>query len=575
MTQIVAQLSEQKVAIYIRVSTQLQVDKDSLSVQKRELIAYCQLVFGIQDYVIFEDPGYSAKNTDRPAYQEMMARIRTGEFSHLMVWKIDRISRNLLDFAQMYAELKDLGVVFVSKNEQFDTSTAIGEAMLKIILVFAELERKMTAERVTAVMLSRANNGQWNGGRVPYGYSYDKSEKQFTINPEEAKVYHLVCDLYEDKQSLIYVSRHLNESGYRTRKGSLWTPTTIHKLLTNVFYTGSYRYNVHKEGTGYKRRDKEEWITIENHHPALIDDVRYDRFCFLLKRNARGGVKPGDTYVKKNVHIFGGLIRCGICGSNMTATLDRKRANGWRPSIYGCSTRRKSSDLCKNKYITDVTLGPFVFNYLANILRIRNSVTQKTTTETLEKKLLRGPIFSDIDHINHDDLDSILSMLQSGTTGMEFKPVTIKPLSEDSQVDERQILEERRRKDENALNRLKSLYLYGDDNLPEKDYILERQRIIDDMNRIDSRLSEIVKDSANDLSLDSSLLEQASYFIMVDQLLSDRYVDYEKYIRSIDPSIPRSFLHSVISKIEVADGRVTSIHFKNGLTNRFIYKNLI
>ena len=88
----------------------------------------------------------------------------------MLVWKLDRISRNLLDFAAMYDELKRLGVTFVSKNEQFDTSSAMGEAMLKIILVFAELERKMTAERVTAVMISRAGNGQWNGGRIPFGY---------------------------------------------------------------------------------------------------------------------------------------------------------------------------------------------------------------------------------------------------------------------------------------------------------------------------------------------------------------------------------------------------------------------
>lgn len=235
---IIEQIRKQKAAIYVRVSTQWQVDKDSLLVQKRELIAYCQLVFGIQDYEVFEDPGYSAKNTDRPAYQEMLARIRTGEFSHLMVWKIDRISRNLLDFTQMYTELKNLGIIFVSKNEQFDTSTAIGEAMLKIILVFAELERKMTAERVTAVMLSRANNGQWNGGRVPYGYNYDKGTKEFTVNPNEAKVNNLICDLYEEKQSLIYVARYLNETGYRSRQGSLWNPATIRKLLTNVFYTG-------------------------------------------------------------------------------------------------------------------------------------------------------------------------------------------------------------------------------------------------------------------------------------------------------------------------------------------------
>ena len=139
-----------KVAIYIRVSTLHQVDKDSLPMQRKDLIAYASLILGIADYEIFEDAGYSGKNTDRPDFQTMMDRVRKGEFTHILVWKIDRISRNLLDFAEMYEELQELRVTFVSKNEQFDTSSAIGEAMLKIILVFAELERNMASERVTA-----------------------------------------------------------------------------------------------------------------------------------------------------------------------------------------------------------------------------------------------------------------------------------------------------------------------------------------------------------------------------------------------------------------------------------------
>lgn len=92
---------EKKAAIYVRVSTQYQVDRASLPVQREELINYAKYALGISDYVIFEDAGYSAKNTDRPDYQQMMARMRTGEFSHLLVWKIDRISRNLLDFSVM------------------------------------------------------------------------------------------------------------------------------------------------------------------------------------------------------------------------------------------------------------------------------------------------------------------------------------------------------------------------------------------------------------------------------------------------------------------------------------------
>ena len=102
-------LEKARVAIYVRVSTLYQVDKDSLPMQRQDLTAYAKLMLNTDDYVIFEDAGYSGKNMDRPKFQEMMTQIRNGLFTHLLVWKIDRISRNLLDFAGMYSELKDLG----------------------------------------------------------------------------------------------------------------------------------------------------------------------------------------------------------------------------------------------------------------------------------------------------------------------------------------------------------------------------------------------------------------------------------------------------------------------------------
>lgn len=106
-----------KAALYIRVSTTHQIDKDSLPLQRQDLMNYAKYALGIEDCVVFEDAGYSAKNTDRPKYQEMMERARKGEFSHLLVWKIDRISRNLRDFSDMYDELKKYKVTFISKNE--------------------------------------------------------------------------------------------------------------------------------------------------------------------------------------------------------------------------------------------------------------------------------------------------------------------------------------------------------------------------------------------------------------------------------------------------------------------------
>ena len=107
---------KRRAAIYIRVSTLHQIDRDSLPMQKKDLIAYANLILGIEDYEMFEDAGYSGKDTDRPAFQEMMKCVRNGEFTHILVWKIDRISRNLLDFAMMYSEIKKLGVTFVSKT---------------------------------------------------------------------------------------------------------------------------------------------------------------------------------------------------------------------------------------------------------------------------------------------------------------------------------------------------------------------------------------------------------------------------------------------------------------------------
>ena len=559
-----------KVAIYIRVSTHYQIDKDSLQVQRRELIAYAQMVLGIQDFVIFEDPGYSAKNTDRPDYQKMMDRLRTGEFSHLLVWKIDRISRNLLDFANMYQELKNLGVTFVSKNEQFDTSSAIGEAMLKIILIFAELERNITSERVTAVMLSRAENGQWNGGRIPYGYDFDKKEKVFSLNPVENKIYNLILDLYEQYQSVLYVTRYLNDQGFRTRSGKEWTTTAIYKILTNVFYTGDYLYNVHKGGKGTDKRSDAEWVRIEAHHVASVSYERFDRIQFILKRNKRGGVPEGETYIKKNIHVFGGLISCGKCGSNMSATLDRRRADGWRPSIYGCSKRRHNDTKCRNKYISDIILGPFVFNYIANIIRSKDAVNAKTGLDALEKKLLRGSVFYDVESIGAEGLGQLLDLMQAGSTGIEYRPPRVLEKSAAS-ISEREVLQTRKRKHEIALNRLKTLYLYGDSEMAEKDFIIEQKRIMDQINEIDEALHSMKNEDDGPLA-DDEFIEKASYFIMVQKLLDDRTVDYEKYIRRIDPMVPRAFLRSVISKITVEDGRVASIEFKNGMIHTFSYK---
>lgn len=572
-------LAHQKCALYIRVSTHWQIDKDSLPVQREDLINYAKYALNIDKYEIFEDAGYSAKNTDRPAFQQMMARLRTGEFSHLVVWKIDRISRNLLDFAEMYAEIKNLGITFVSKNEQFDTSNAMGEAMLKIILVFAELERNMTSERVTAVMLARASNGQWNGGRVPYGYDYDKETSTFSINEVEASVINMIYDTYERVQSLLVVARTLNEKGILPRSGTPWNPTTISTMLKNPFYTGAYRYNYHDESksggnTSNKfLKPKDDWILVQDHHPAIIPAERQDRVCAILEDNRRSNKRSSKTYVRKNTHIFAGVLYCGYCGSQMQSTVDRERADGYRPSIYACSRKRRFDD-CENKYISDVVVAPFVLNYIANVIKAQNNFGKSTPIETFERKLLRGTMFSEVEHIEQVGLQEMYDMLRSGVSDAVYTSRTLSDIADAQELaDERDLLVAERRKKERALARLKSLYLYNDEAISESDYLIERKNLSDSIDTIDKRLEKIEKHSSRQFTLtDDEFMAKASMFIMTHQLQEKRFIDFEKLIRKVDPVIVKEFINSVTQKIVIKQGRITSIRFKNGLEHKFLYK---
>ena len=567
-------LETKKVAIYIRVSTQHQVGRVSLPVQREELINYSKYALNIDSYEIFEDAGYSAKNTDRPAYQQMITRVRSGEFSHILVWKIDRISRNLLDFASMYKELKELGVVFVSKNEQFDTSSAMGEAMLKIILVFAELERNMTSERVSAVMVSRANSGKWNGGKIPFGYHYDKTAKEFSIIESEAQIIRSIYDLYETNRSLTKVAKLLNERNILPRSGKAWNPTTVRTMLVNPFYAGIYRYNRHDENNPkrFALKPESEWIIIEDHHPAIIDKARQDRIISVLQGKQRGQYGTYSTYQRKNIHIFAGMLQCGCCGSNMASTIDRPRNDGWRPSVYICTRRRRFND-CQNKYVSDVTLGPFVLNYIANMIRASKSFGKTTSIDTLQKKLLRGEIFADVDHIGSDGLQELYNHLRSGYGFAEYAPKPVAASESMAAIDEKNVLLAEKRRLERALSRLKTLFLYGEDAMSEKDYIIEQRKLLDSLEEATARLEELEVSSAATSLSDDEFMAKASYFIMAQQLQDRRYVDYEKFIRKIDPQIVKDFLNSIIQNFCIKDGRIVSILFKNGIQHQFFYKD--
>ena len=566
-----------KAALYVRVSTSMQIDRDSLPVQRQELINYAKYAMNIPEYEVFEDAGYSAKNTSRPRYQQMMARMRNHEFTHLIVWKIDRISRNLLDFATMYQELKDLNVTFISKNEQFDTSSAMGEAMLKIILVFAELERKMTAERVSAILLARANEGKWNGGRCPYGYSHENGSSEFTIVESEAAVVREIFDKYERGGTLNTITKSFNERGLRTRYGP-WNQNGVWTILTNPFYYGALRYNYRNESKGlssWSFRKDEDVIILPGHHPAIVTKEQFDACQVKLERNNLKLRNTQKTYQRKNVHVFAGLIVCGVCGKHYNATIDKPHAGlkGYRPSIYLCSTRRNTNK-CPNKFVSDTTVGPFILNYIANIVRAQNSFGKSTSIATLQKKLLRGPCFGEVDHIEPAGLQAMMDFFRSEKYGeVYFEPADAALRDDAEQVNERDLLDKEKRRIERAIDRLKSIYLYEDAGISESDYAVERKKLLDQLAKVDDRIQELDDNATRERNMtDSEFMATASYYALTQELLSSRHVDYIGLIQNTDPRITQEFVNSVLLNFCILDGRITAIRFKNGIEHRFVYK---
>ena len=559
----------QRAAIYLRVSTSYQADRDSLPMQRKDLVGYCEYALNISDYTVFEDAGYSGKNTDRPAFQKMMMQIRNGMYSHLLVWKIDRISRNLLDFAQMYEELKTLGVTFISRNEQFDTSTAMGEAMLKMVLIFAELERKTTAERVTATMISRANDGTWNGGRVPFGYDYNKETQTFSINGDENYIVLQMYDLYEKTDSLVRTARELNKLGYVSRQHNPFSPVSIWIILRNPWYVGTYRYNYYKIPGRRAVKEESEWVVIENHHSPLVSKERFDHVQKMLDSNARYRNTPGRSSKQKNVNIFSGLIWCSCCGAAFTASPGKLHASGYRPTKYGCPNVRKTKT-CNAKYTSDPVIGEFLLNFILNVINAQKGFEKINSPADLESRLLRGDAFRDVAKIDSASVAALYEMLSS------FSPADSvllkKPTIKKNLDPELRKLRADKRKTERALARLDHIYLYSNKQMSDKEYLVKKNDLMTDLKELDKSIGLLTSESWAQSLSDDDFLEQASSFIISQRLQEREYIYFQGLAESTDPAVLRAFFVSIIDSVRMRNGVVETLTFKNGISHTFTYK---
>lgn len=556
-----------KAALYIRVSTVYQVDKYSIPMQKEDLISFCKLIH-IDEYEVFIDAGYSGKDTDRPAFRQMMQRIRNGEFSHVLVWKIDRISRNLIDFAKMYEELKKYDVTFVSRNEQFDTSTAMGEAMLKIILVFAELERKMTSERVLATMIDRAKNGLWNGARMPLGYKWSEEKKFPVPDEEESKIIHMIFDIYEEMHSTTYVMRQLNRMGIKTKRGGAWTTKTISDIIRNKLYKGVYVYNARESARG-KYKPEEEWIIVNTPHTMIITPEQWDRCNEIMDNNSQkyGKQLAGKRCVKYQ-NIFAGLIVCGKCGKSYIASgKEDPNAYGFRPTRYICTTRSKESVKgCDNVSTSDILVGNFIFNLINKILTLDPSCV---TRRQVEKHITyyKCKSLHKIKKINSDGLDSLISM-QNATGRNLYSQANKKLLQAKSDVDQ---LNKDKARYETAIDRLEDMYLF--DDMPKQKYMEKKKQIVDKLNAVNEELLNISQETGKDVTFinDLNMMNDISTFFLKRNLIGSDRIDFKKLSGVCEDRILKKFVNAVVAKIVMIDRHIVEVEFKNGLDLRFEY----
>ncbi len=325
-----------RVALYTRVSTDLQASKDegSLDTQEARLRAAVLSRNGPAEITqVFREEGASGKNLARPQVQRLLNAVRNREVDLVMVTRVDRLSRSLLDFYELHRLFEENNVQFVSLNESFDTSTAIGRAMLKLVLVFAELEREQTAERTRLAMRARAERGLWNGGHPPLGYD-SEGNGHLTLNIVEAGLVKLIFDKYLELRSSTQVARWLNEQGHRQKQynsrrsgpkgGQEFTVSAVQIMVANKLYLGEIDH---------------KGEIFAGQHEAIIDRESFERAAAIIEGNAKN--RRGPPLRTQYDYLLTGVLRCA-CGYSLTTSAGNGR--GGRYHYYRCVGIQKKPD---------------------------------------------------------------------------------------------------------------------------------------------------------------------------------------------------------------------------------------
>ena len=383
-----------RVAIYTRVSTEQQVDRDSLAAQKSALLAYCR-TNGYKDKGIrhYEDAGVSAKDADRKGLQRLLSDIRAGKIDLVIVTKIDRMMRSTQHMLELMEEFREHGVAFKSLGDPIDNQGPTGILLLQLLSVLAEFERRMTAERVRGVMDFRASRGQWNGGVIPFGYttrsriiaqlieagtpSHEASkqadklapqDKLLYVDADEAKVVRQVISVFREKKTILGTANELTRKGIRTRNGGEWTTTSVRRTLGNPMYIGKLTWGQRRtdEHSGKLKKAKHgASVFAARHEPILKEDV-YAEVQQLLRETTQKPSRPFKQY------LLGGLLHCRLCGRLMHGYRYTK-GNGQTYIYYKCPKKRPNDAKppCKGQSIPAVAFERYIIKEIMNLSRNR------------------------------------------------------------------------------------------------------------------------------------------------------------------------------------------------------------
>ena len=411
---------EKYIAIYSRKS-KYTGKGESINNQIEKCKSYLSYKNIKEKTIIYKDEGYTGYNTKRPEFQKLLEDIKQNKIKMLIVYKLDRISRNVTDFCTLKKLFEKNNINFISVTEQFDTSTPLGNAMLMISSVFAQLERDTIAERIKDNMYELAKTGRWLGGNTPLGYESEKIETIDINNkkrnlyklkqiPEEVEIIKLLWQKMIELKGISKLESYLIKNNIKTRHNNYFSRFALINIFKNPVYViadnkiinffkdrnadinifelnnknGLIAYNkrLEKKGKAQKIKDINDWIIATGKHQGIINSTDFIEVWNLIDKNKdKRFRKP-----KQNESILSGLIKCKKCGSFMRPRLRKTYYREKRNYSYLCELKEKSRKiLCDTKNIDGIKTDNIIINEIFKI-KVPSNLIKKILRKKINKK---------------------------------------------------------------------------------------------------------------------------------------------------------------------------------------------